>query len=211
MAEDGRIEDLLERAAAGERTAVDELFEVHRGRLLRMIRMRLHPRVRGRVDASDVYQDSMIIALERLQDYLADQKMPFFLWLRWITGERLTHLHRQHLGAQRRDARREIRLGPGPVASSATLAQQLMGQRTSPSRAAIRVEFQARVEEALNRMDPLDREILSLRHFEQLTNAEVARETGLEESAASKRYVRGLRKLKELLDSLPGGKGALTL
>ena len=213
MDEDGRTAELLERAAQGDREALDELFRMHRERLLLMVRMRLHPRMRGRVDASDVIQEAQLEAFERLKDYLVKRPMAFFLWLRFLTGQKVTQLHRHHLGAQRRDPRREVRLqqGPMPEASSITLAHQLMGNLTAPSRAAIRAEFRARLDEALKLMDPLDREVLSLRHFEQLSNAEVAVELGLKESAASKRYIRGIRKFKEILGELPGGEGALTL
>ena len=213
MDEERRTEELLERAAAGDQDALDELFRMHRDRLLRMIRVRLHPRMRGRVDASDVFQEAQLEAFARLREFLADRPMPFFLWLRFIAGQKVVQLHRHHLGAQRRDARREVRLRQGttPEASSASLAQHLMGNMTAPSRAAMRAEFQGRIEEALNRMDPLDREVLSLRHFEQLSNTEVAQELGIKEAAASKRYIRGIRKLKEILDTLPGGEGALTL
>jgi RNA polymerase sigma-70 factor (ECF subfamily) len=211
--EEERTEALLERAASGDQEALGELFRMHRERLLRMIRMRLHPRMRGRVDASDVFQEAQLEAFARLRDFLADRPMPFFLWLRFLAGQKVVQLHRHHLGAQRRDARREVRLrsGPMPEASSASLAQSLMGNITAPSRAAMRAEFRTRLEEALNMMDPVDREVLSLRHFEQLSSAEVAQELGLKESAASKRYIRGMRKLKEILDTLPGGEGALTL
>ena len=94
---------------------------------------------------------------------------------------------------------------PLPGASSAVLAAQLLGRDTRPSVAATRAERQRRLQEALNTMDLVDREVLVLRHFEELTNAEVARELGLQDSAASKRYIRALRKLKEILAALPGG------
>jgi RNA polymerase sigma-70 factor, ECF subfamily len=119
----------------------------------------------------------------------------------------LQGVHRRHLGIQARDAGREVQLldRPLPGASSAALAAQLLGRDTRPSVAAIRAERQRRLQEALNAIDPVDREVLVLRHFEELTNTEVARELGLQESAASKRYIRALRKLKEILVALPGG------
>ena len=171
-----------------------------------MVELRLDPRVRGRIDASDVLQEAALEAFERLENYLGDPKLPFFLWLRFLTSQKVLALHRQHLGAQRRDARREVRLqrGPWPEASTAALANQLLGKLTAPSQAAVRAEGKQRLEEALNDMDPLDCEVLVLRHFEQLTNVEVAKELGLDESAASKRYIRALRKLKGLLDRMPG-------
>src|SRR5207302_7015680 len=155
----------------------------------------------------DVIQEAFLEASVRLPDYLREPSMPFFLWLRFLTGQKLVELHRHHLGAQMRDAGREISLYRGslPGASSAALAAQLLGHDTRPSEAAIRAERKLRLQEALNGMDPLDREVLALRHFEQLNNTETAQALGLQESAASKRYIRALKKLKDILTGLPGG------
>ncbi len=124
-----------------------------------------------------------------------------FLWLRFLTAQRLTTLHRNHLGVKARDAGREVSLhsGPIPAADSRSLAAQLLGRLTSPSRAVIRAEIQIKIQEALNAMDPIDREILALRHFEELDNSETAAVLGLHKAAASNRYVRALRRLKEML------------
>ena len=197
---------LLRRAADGDTDALGALLEGHRKRLRRMVKLRLDPRLQGRVDASDVLQEAYLEAAQRLAEYLRNPRMPFFLWLRFLTGQRLTDLHRQHLGAKMRDAGQEVSLHRGglPQASSASLAAQLLGRLTSASRAAIRAETQLRVQEALNQMDPLDREVLVLRHFEMLTNEETAQVLGLRKSAASNRYVRALKKLKEILAGLPG-------
>ena len=197
---------LLRRAREGDRQVQEELFSRHRERLRRMVRLRLDTRLRARIDASDVIQDTYLEACRRLDAYLRDPKMPFFLWLRFLTGQRVAALHRHHLGAQRRDARQEVRLFGGalPEATSVALAHQLMGRLTAPSKAAARVETKLRLEKALNSMDAMDREVLTLRHFEQLTNAETADELGIEESTASKRYVRALKKLTQILSSMPG-------
>jgi RNA polymerase sigma-70 factor (ECF subfamily) len=211
MAEDGtEIDELLARAGRGDRPALDELFTRHRERLLRMVRMRLDRRVQGRIDASDVIQETHVEALERLPEYLRDPKIPFFLWLRFLAGQKVIQLHRHHLGAQRRDPRQEVRLhgGPLPEATSVALAQQLLGSCTGPSEAAARAELRVRLEEALNGMEPVDREILALRHFEQLTNAESAQELGIDEAAASKRYMRALRRLKGVLGGTDGELGS---
>jgi RNA polymerase sigma-70 factor (ECF subfamily) len=137
--------------------------------------------------------------------------MPFFLWLRFLTGQRLLRVHRQHLGAEKRDVGREVSLYRGalPEATSAALAAQLLGRDTRPSEAAIRAERQIRLQEALNSMDQIDREVLALRHFEHLTNGEVARVLGLQEAAAAKRYVRALKRLRQILDTRPAGLGGL--
>jgi len=151
-------------------------------------------------------QEAYLDFARRLPEYLAEQKAPFFLWLRGLTGQRLIDLHRRHLGAQMRDAGQEVSLyrGAFPAASSVSLANQLLGRLTSPTQAAVRAEMQLRLQEALNAMDPLDREVLILRHFEELSNGETADVLGIEKSAASKRYVRALARLKEILNAIPG-------
>jgi RNA polymerase sigma-70 factor (ECF subfamily) len=197
----------LERAAAGDQAAWAAILAPHRDRLRRMVALRLDRRLNGRVDPSDVIQDAMVQAALGLPAYLRRPDRPFFLWLRWLTGMTLQGVHRHHLGIQARDAGREVQLleRPLPQASSAALAAHLLGRDTRPSVAAVREERKRRLQEALNAMDPLDQEVLVLRHFEDLTNAEVARELGLRVSAASKRYLRALRRLKEILAALPGG------
>src|SRR5262249_61167484 len=123
-----------------------------------------------------------------------------------LTGLRLVELHRHHLGAQMRDAGQEVSLCRGalPAASSAALAQQLLAGLTSPTQAAVREEMRLRLQEALNSMDPIDREVVVLRHFEELSNVEAAEVLGIEPPAASKRYIRALRRLKAILDAVPG-------
>jgi RNA polymerase sigma-70 factor (ECF subfamily) len=202
---------LIERARAGDTQALNELFARHRSRLRRMVEVRLDQRLQGRVDASDVIQEAHLEAAERLEDYLSNPKLPIFLWLRLVVAERLLKIHRQHLGTQKRDAGREISLfrEAMPAASSSALAAQLLGQETSPSQAAVRAERLLRLQEALNSLEPIDREILSLRHFEELTRAEAAQALGIEEAAAAKRYVRALKRLKDVLADMPGGLEAL--
>jgi RNA polymerase sigma-70 factor (ECF subfamily) len=195
---------LVERARGGDDAAAGEALVRHRSRLRRMVEARLDRRVRGRVDPSDVLQDGFVDAVARFSGYLAEPKLPLFLWLRLVVGERLAKIHRDHLGAQVRDATREVSLysGPMPAASSAALAAHLLGNETSPTQAAVRAERLLRLQEALNALDPLDREILSLRHFEELTHAEAARVLEIQEAAAAKRYVRALKRLKDVLSAL---------
>ena len=205
----GETDQLLQRVAQGDRQGLGALLERHRKRLRRMVALRLDGRPQGRVDASDVIQEAYLEASIRLPEYLGQPSMPFFLWLRYLTFQKMMELHRHHLGAQMRDAGREVSLHRGslPEASSAALAAQLLGHDTRPSEAAIRAERKIRLQEALNSMDPLDREVLALRHFEHLNNAETAHALGLQESAASKRYIRALKKLKEILTHKSGGIG----
>ncbi len=200
--------DLIERARSGDREALNALFARHRDRLCRMVEMRLDGRLQARLDASDVVQEAYVDVTARLEEYLRDPKLPLFLWLRLVVGERLVRLHRHHLGTQMRDASREVSLYRGalPAASSAALAAQLLGRHTSPTQAVVRAERILRVQEALNALDALDREVLSLRHFEELTAAEAAQVLGIEEAAAAKRYFRALKRLKEILAAMPGGQ-----
>jgi RNA polymerase sigma-70 factor (ECF subfamily) len=199
-------DDRLRRAGQGDPAALGSLLEEHRPRLRRMLRLRLDPRLQGRIDPSDVLQEAFLEASQRLAEYLRDPRMPFFLWLRFLAGQKLLALRRQHLGTQARDAGREVSIfrGAMPEASSACLAAQLLGRITAPLQAAIRAELKLRLQEALNRMDPVDREVLALRHFEQLDNAETAQELGLSPSGASSRYLRALQKLKDILRQVPG-------
>jgi RNA polymerase sigma-70 factor, ECF subfamily len=199
----GQTKDLLGRAGQGDKEALGELFGHHQDRLRRMVLLRLDRRLQGRIDPSDVLQEAYLELSRSLADYLRNPAMPFFLWLRLITGRKLLALHRHHLGAQVRDAGREVSLHRGalPQASSVSLAAQLLGRYSSPSQAAMRAELQIRIQEALNSMDPLDREVLALRHFEQLSNAETAQVLGLGPTAASNRYVRALKRLRKILIS----------
>jgi RNA polymerase sigma-70 factor (ECF subfamily) len=198
---------LLERARAGDQAALAEIFARHRDRLRRMVELRLDRRLQARLDPSDVIQDAYLEVAQRLEGYLKEPNLPLFLWLRLVVGEQLINLHRHHLGTQMRDAGLEVSLYRGalPEASSAALAAQLLGKHTSPTQAAVRAERLLRIQEALNSLDPLDREIISLRHFEQLSRAESAQALGIEESAASKRYIRALKRLKSILADMAGG------
>jgi RNA polymerase sigma-70 factor (ECF subfamily) len=205
-ATDDRV--LLERAFGGDCGALAELFQQHRGRLEQMVRLRLDRRLQGRLDPADVLQEAYLDVARRFKEYAADPTLPFFLWLRLLTGQRLVDLHRQHLGAKMRDAGLEVSLyrGDFPRASSASLAELLLGRLTTASRAAIRAETQLRVQEALIAMDPIDREVLVLRHFEMLSNEETAHVLGLKPSAASNRHIRALKRLKEILAQATGSE-----
>lgn len=203
--------ELLRRAEAGDREVLDNLFTRHRERLRRMVELRMARNLRGRIDASDVVQEAFTEAAQRLPDYLGKRSMSFFLWLRFLTRERLFTLHRHHVGTKARDPRREISLQHGslPEASTEALAAQLLGHLSTPSERVVRAEMALRLQEALNRLDPHEREILALRHFEQLSNGEAARELELTEAAASKRYIRALTRLRGILESMDLGLSSL--
>jgi RNA polymerase sigma-70 factor (ECF subfamily) len=197
---------LIEQAVRGDERAWDALITPHRDRLWRMVALRLDHRLQGRVDPSDVIQESSIDAARRLPEYAKNPPMPFYLWLRFLTGQRLMDQHRRHLGAKARDARREISLygSAFPEATSAHLAAQFLGKMSTPSQAAIRLENKMRLHQALDALEPIDREILALRHFEQLSNSEAAEVLRLDPSATSKRYKRAVVHLKDALRSTHG-------
>jgi RNA polymerase sigma-70 factor (ECF subfamily) len=199
-------EDLLR--AGGERPRLlGDLWERHRLRLLKMVHLRMDPRVKARLGASDVLQEAFVEVSRRLDEYLERPDMPFFLWVRFLTAQTLVGLHRHHLGAQKRDPRRQAADAALPGATSVALADHLMAHGTTPTEGAVRADLRRRLEEALDRMEPKDRDVLVLRHFEELTNAEAAQELGIEPDAASKRYLRALRRLRAILgdDATDGG------
>jgi RNA polymerase sigma-70 factor (ECF subfamily) len=200
-------EELLAAARTGDEGALAVLVERHRDRLERMVRLRMDRRLQGRVDPADVLQDAYLAMRGKFPQYSADPRLPFFLWLRLEVGQKLADAHRFHLGAQMRDAGQEVSLHRGalPQVSSLSLAEHLLGKLTSASQAAMRVELKLRVQEALNSMDLHDREVLILRHFEELSNAEAAQVLGIKASAAVNRYVRALKRLKDVFQGMPGG------
>ena len=159
--------------------------------------------LRGRIDPSDVVQEAFLEASQRLPDYVRQPPLPFFLWLRRMIRDHLVSQHRRHLGTRARDPRREVALcSDAAEASSEGLAAHLLGHATSPSLRLARLETRLHLEDALNTLDPEEREILALRHFEQLTNSEAASELGIAESAASKRYIRALLRLRGVLETM---------
>jgi RNA polymerase sigma-70 factor (ECF subfamily) len=198
--------ELLQRAAGGDAHALEELFARYRDRLKRMVRLRMSRRLQGRVDDSDVLQEAFLDISHKLPEYAKEPQLPLFLWLRHITGLKLAEVHRRHLGTQMRDADREVSLHRGglPEADSVSLAAQLLGKLTTPSQAAIKAEQRLYVQEALNSMDPIDREVLALKHFEQLSTSEIAEALGLSKAGAGSRYLRAIKRLREILARIPG-------
>lgn len=192
--------DELKDLQTGGQEAVARQFSKYRARLERMIRFRMDPRLSGRVDPEDVLQEAYLEVARRVGDYLVQPTVPPFVWMRQMTWQVLVDLHRKHLVAKARNVQQEVSRIPRPGMTSMSLAAQLVGRLTSPSQAAIREERMTRVRAALDTMDEIDREVLALRHFEQLTNNEVAEVLGLQKAAASNRYVRALSRLKQVLD-----------
>ena len=205
---DGEIEQpdgLAHRLKYGDREALAALFSQYQERLWRMVNFRMDRRLLGRIDADDVLQDAYVAAAERLRHYAGESSASPFVWLRMIVLQTLTDVHRHHLGAQMRDADREVDLRGCryPLSTTASLAALLVGNMTSPSQAAAREEMLDQVEQVIAAMDPLDREVLALRHFEELGNSEVAEVLGIQQKAASIRYIRALRRLRAILSQTP--------
>src|SRR5215831_14918375 len=200
-----RTNRLLQRLSSKDGQALDELFTRHRERLRKTVHFRLDRRLRGEIRSAAVLQDVYLEALKRYQEYLANPDQPVFLWLRQLTGERIQALHRKHLGAQALGAGQDIELRRGalPEVNSISLAAQLIGKQAA-NQSAVRADLLLRLQDALNSMDASDREILSMCHFEELRDSEVAIVLGKDTTAVSIQYVRALKHLKEILKSIPG-------
>jgi RNA polymerase sigma-70 factor (ECF subfamily) len=204
--EDPRADELLQRVAVGDVQARSDLINLYRERIKRMVALRMDRRLQGRVDASDILQETSLEAARRLDEFLAQpEATSFFLWLRWIANDKLIDAQRFHLGAQKRRVGQEVSIHERPVAAatSCALAEHLLGKLTQPSAAIRKLEVQAALESAINQLDPVDREVLVLRHFEDLSNNETAEVLGLKKSGASRRYIVALGRLKELLAEIP--------
>ncbi len=195
--------DELGRLRSGGKDALAAVFLDYRDRLERMVDFRLDPRLLGRVDPADVIQEAYIEVARRVDSFLAAPAVSLFVWLRQITWQTLLDVHRRHLG-QKRNAGQDVSLdGPRGASTASPLAHQLAGSLTSPSQAAMRNEHVLNLKRAIAQMDALDREILVLRHFEQLTNGEVAEVLQLSKTAASNRYMPRL----ETAATVPGQPG----
>ncbi len=194
--EPGETERWLASLRRGDADALAALLDHYRPRLRQMVRLRMDRQLAARVDPSDVIQEVYLDAERQIQAYLQDSKVAFYVWLRGLAGQRLANVHRQHLRAKCRTAWREV---PLPAESSLILAQQLLAGGTSPTQAVLKKELRRRVQQALEKLQPDDREVILMRHFEEMSNQEVAQAIGLSESGATMRYGRALFRLKEIL------------
>jgi RNA polymerase sigma-70 factor (ECF subfamily) len=197
-------QQLLKRAVDGDPQAVNGLLERHREALSRMVGLRMDPALGRRLDASDIVQDVLVDANRRLPGYLKAPQLPFHLWLRQIAKDRLIDAHRRHRAAARRSLDRERSLAPAYDDQSAIdLLAQLQDREATPCAAAARAEMRSRFDAAIARLDETDREVILMRHFEQLSNQEVAQALGLSDAAAGMRYLRALRRLRAMFDEVP--------
>lgn len=203
--------ELARRIAQGDCAALAELFALYRPRLWRMVTFRMHPSLQGRIDADDVLQDAWLRAVERIQHFFELEGESSFLWFRSIVTQTLLDLHRFHLGTQKRSMSRELSMdqGWGLGSTSSCLAFHLSDSGRSPSSNASRAELSKQLDSVLMGMNEVDREVLALRHFESLSNGEVAKLLGMTEQGASLRYVRALGRLKQILEQvIPGAFGS---
>lgn len=197
--DDPDTEQLLRRAAQGDRTAIERLLVRHQDRLRKMIAVRMDRRLAARVDPSDVVQEALAEAFQRMPDYLRERRLPFYPWLRQIAWERLVHVHGRHIHAGKRSVRREQSWNTLPEESAMELAERLVASGTSPSRQLMREEMRRRVRNALEQLNPKDREVLVLRYMEQLNTSEVAAVLGINEGAVKTRHFRAIERLHRLL------------
>ncbi|MDB5348821.1 MAG: polymerase subunit sigma [Planctomycetota bacterium] len=177
-------------------------FSAHREALRRWVEFRLDSRLVARVSPSDVLQEVYLAAEQRLEHFQSLPDMPFRVWIQLIAGQRLVEIHRRHLGARGRTAARELSMDGPPTVHPA--AGSIAGDLTSPSQAAMRHEAMGLLHDAIEAMDPIDRDVLSLRHFDERSNDEVAQILGIPKGTASKRYVRALTRLRTILERIPG-------
>ncbi|MEM7233843.1 MAG: sigma-70 family RNA polymerase sigma factor [Planctomycetota bacterium] len=203
---DADIEALETRALGGDQAALADAFMHYRPKLRGMVSLRLDPRLRGRLNASDVLQESFIELTEQLPEFSKKPNLPVYLWMRLVTSRRLAQLHRKYLDTAKRNAALEVSIqhGGAPEASGFDLASKLLGNWTSVSQKAMVAEARAKLQDVINTMDSMDREILALRDFEELSNKEVAIVLGIESSAASKRHIAALQRLATAVREIPG-------
>ena len=198
--ENEQTQNLLARRKDGDQTAWNALLQRHRSAVQRLVNMRLDNRIRQRVGVSDVVQDVMIEANRRIDRYLQDPGIDFHLWLRQIAKDRIIDAHRRHRATAKRSVDREQRLVQGGVnQSTINLGNQLRDNDLTPAAQATRREMANRMEDALMKLNDLDRDIIIMRHYEQLSNDEVSKTLNLKPAAASMRYLRALRKLRNRL------------
>lgn len=201
MASDS-AEVLLARARAGDRSAFSQLLAAQTPALVRMVSLRIDPNLARRFEAADIVQESLAQAVQRFEEWSAQQRYPFVVWLRMLTAQALTNALREH-HRQKRDLERESdELPVGLHTTCERAADWLVSTHTSPTEALRRDEVRAFVLAALAQLEELDREVLVLRYFEQLTNEEVAAELGIDAGAASKRFARALQRIRPALRRL---------
>ena len=197
---------LVDRVIRGDNDALAELFGHYRSRLWRTVQFRMDSRLRGRVDPDDVLQEAWLNAVQRIDSFLKDASRSIFVWFRLIVNQTLVDVHRRHVTTQKRSAGAEFSIDRGwsPKSTSASLSFHLLGHLTSPSQAVVKEELSEQLDTALGTLNDVDREVLALRHFEELTNRETAQVLGISEQAASVRYMKALKRIKHVMIAISG-------
>jgi len=203
-----QTQQILADVRQGDLDAVNRLMDRHRESIRRMIQMRLDNKIQRRIDVSDVVQDVLVEANRRLQNYLENPQMSFHLWLRQIAKDRIIDAHRRHRGSAKRSVDREKPLAVQAADDHSTmqLLDQLRDPELTPAAAATQQEMARAVERSIAALGDQDAEIIIMRHYEQLSNQEIAQALGLTEPAASMRYLRAVRRLREMLGTGPGAE-----
>jgi len=188
-------------AEIASQNQLPHLFESFRTRLRTLVQVRIDRRIRARVDASDIVQEAFVDAVRRFPEYQKDRKMTPYLWFRFLTLQQLSLAHRRHLGVKARAASREQSMNAMQQAGldSSAMAFCLVGDESTPSAKVTRSEEILKLTEVLESLEPLDREVLALRHFEQLEHSEIAAELNLTVAAVSSRYRRALKRVGQAL------------
>ncbi len=201
---DSETEPEIARAAA-DPELLNQLFQTHRPRLKRMVQFRMNRRLQGRIGGSDIVQDALVDAAKKFKQYADDPQIPFYLWLRHLTALKLAGIHRRHLDTQTRDARQEVPLDEEclPEVDSAVLAAGLIGKVTSAYLAAIAAERSDALQKILDEMSSFDRELITLKHFEQFTIAEVSQLLHMPKATVGRYYLNAMKKLRYILKELP--------
>lgn len=200
-------DELILSAAGGDRQALDQLWQLHRARLRQVIQIRLDPRVRRRVDPSDLIQETFIEAQRRLPDYVHQRPLPFYPWLRQLALERLNKAHKRHLGVKGRAVAREVENWEMPDESVVQLADRLVSDETGAMQRLLRDEIRRQVREALDQLNFDDRQVLVMRVLEDLTTGETAAVLGISEAAVRMRQLRALERLQKIIRKKQGPAG----
>lgn len=196
---------LIQLAKQGDQQALAELLEKYHSRLRKMVRLRLDRRLHGKVDTAEIVREATDDAARRIDEFQRSANLDFYLWLRLLTGQKLVAIHRHHLGHDQLE-RQEVSLYRGslPEATSDALAAQLMGRMAEIPKAVQRAEMQLKIQAALNHLNVMNREVLVLRHFEHLSNAQTAAVLDIGEATASRRFIAAIKRFTEHLKTVPG-------
>lgn len=198
---DDVTEQLLTRSGRGDPSASAALLEIHRERLRRMVAWRMDPRVSARVDPSDVVQETLIEASQKMPEYLRERPVPFYPWLRRMAWQRLVKLHEFHMHTAKRTVTREVhRVMSLPDHSSQLLVNQLVDSQITPSQSLMKDELVRRLHTLLGQLPPRDFEVLAMHYIEQMSRADIAAALEISVSAVNMRHMRAIVRIRTLME-----------